>query len=61
MLDRGFALVTDAKARTVASVQQVGKGENINIRLVDGSLGAEVTSGSRGSRSRAKNGQEEPR
>ena len=60
VLDRGFALLTDAKARTVASVQHVKKGENINIRLADGSLGAEVTSGSVESRFGAKNKQEEP-
>ena len=59
VLDRGFALVTDAKAKTVTSVQQAGKGEYINIRLADGSLGAEVTSGSGGSRSGVINRKEE--
>ena len=61
VLDRGFALVTDTKAKTVASVQQVGKGEKIDIRLKDGSLGAEITLVSRGPRTRVKDGHEEPR
>ena len=61
VLDRGFALVTNAEDKTVASVQQVGKGENINIRLMDGSLGVEVTRGFRRPRTKVKDKQEEPR
>ena len=60
VLDRGFALVSDKQASTVARVMQVGKGENINIRLADGSFGAVVTSEPQVSKSRAKNGQGDP-
>jgi len=45
VLERGFALVTDAEGKTVASVEAVGAGDEVALRLVDGSLGARITGG----------------
>jgi exodeoxyribonuclease VII large subunit len=45
VLERGFALVTDAKGRTLASVSGVRAGDDIGLKLADGSLSARVTGG----------------
>ncbi|MBT6096603.1 MAG: exodeoxyribonuclease VII large subunit [Rhodospirillaceae bacterium] len=43
VLDRGFALVTDAEGKTVASVASVAAGDDVALRLADGSVGAQIT------------------
>lgn len=45
VLERGFALVTDTDGRTVASVTNVAAGDEIGLRLADGSLVARVLGG----------------
>ncbi|MEK9752069.1 MAG: exodeoxyribonuclease VII large subunit [Rhodospirillaceae bacterium] len=47
VLERGFALVTDAEGRTVASVGSVNAGDEIGLRLADGALSARVTGGAK--------------
>jgi len=48
VLERGFALVTDADGNTVASVAAVAAGDDVNLRLADGALGARITRGGTG-------------
>ncbi len=43
VLERGFALVTDAEGRTVASVAAVAPGDDIGLRLADGAVSARIT------------------
>ncbi|MBT6094684.1 MAG: exodeoxyribonuclease VII large subunit [Rhodospirillaceae bacterium] len=45
VLERGFALVTDADGKTVASTQAVTVGDDVNLRLADGGVGARITGG----------------
>jgi exodeoxyribonuclease VII large subunit len=47
VLERGFALVTDAEGNTVASVAAVAAGDDVNLQLADGALGARITGGGR--------------
>lgn len=44
VLERGFALVTDAHGLLVRSVMQVRAGQSIQVALADGDLGAELRS-----------------
>ena len=43
VLDRGFALVTDAEGRIVRSKQGVGPGDRLTIEVADGQIGATVS------------------
>ena len=43
VLERGFALVTDAEGKTVSSVAAVTAGDDVNLRLADGAIGARIT------------------
>lgn len=45
VLDRGFALVTAADGGTVTSVAALRPGDDVNIRLKDGSTGARIAGG----------------
>jgi exodeoxyribonuclease VII large subunit len=45
VLERGFALVTDADGKTVASTESVAVGDDVNLRLADGGVGARITGG----------------
>lgn len=45
VLDRGFALVTDAKGQTVTSAKSLGSGDAIAVTFKDGPVDAMVTSG----------------
>ncbi len=42
VLQRGFAVVRDAAGRPLSSVRQVSPGDDVSVRLVDGSFGATV-------------------
>jgi len=43
VLQRGFAVVTGAKGQIVRAAEQVAPGENLDIRLAEGGLQADVT------------------
>src|SRR4029453_3801199 len=43
VLQRGFALVRDAEGRSVRSAAQVAMGDQIDIELADGHVGAHVS------------------
>ena len=43
VLDRGYALVTDAKGRTVSSAQELRAGDDITLRMKDGQVAARVS------------------
>ena len=43
VLDRGFALVTDAEGRIVRSRERVGPGDPLTIEVADGQIGATVS------------------
>jgi len=45
VLDRGFALITDAKGKAVSHVGALSPGDDIAVRLKDGNVGARVTGG----------------
>ncbi|MCW8916807.1 MAG: exodeoxyribonuclease VII large subunit [Magnetovibrio sp.] len=45
VLDRGFALVTDAKGKAVTDAGDVSLGDDITIRMKGGNVGARVTGG----------------
>jgi exodeoxyribonuclease VII large subunit len=45
VLARGYAIVTRADGVVVASVRQVGAGDEIRVRVADGAFGAKVTKG----------------
>lgn len=42
VLQRGFAVVHNAEGRLLTSVRQVGVGDEVSVRLTDGSFGATV-------------------
>ena len=46
VLDRGFALVTDAKGKAVTEASGVAPGDDITVRMKGGDIGARVTGGS---------------
>lgn len=43
IINRGYALVTDLSGGLLTAVQQVKLGQKVNVRLRDGSFGADVT------------------
>ena len=45
VLERGFALVTDAKGRAVTSAPALSPGDDITLRMTGGVVGARVTGG----------------
>jgi len=45
VLDRGFALITDAKGRAIPSITALHPGDDVHLRLKDGKVGARVTGG----------------
>ena len=45
VLARGYALVTHRSGAVVSSIAQVGTGDVLDVRVVDGTFAAEVTSG----------------
>ena len=57
VLDRGFALVTAADGGTVTSVAALRPGDDVNIRLKDGSTGARIAGGAAQSKKKPKNPQ----
>ena len=54
VLDRGFALVTAADGGTVTSVAALRPGDDVNIRLKDGSTGARIAGGAAQSKKKPK-------
>jgi exodeoxyribonuclease VII large subunit len=43
LLERGYAIAYDAQGRVLRSAAQVGKGDDISVRLARGQVGARVT------------------
>ncbi|MBQ1989383.1 MAG: exodeoxyribonuclease VII large subunit, partial [Clostridia bacterium] len=43
ILSRGYAAVTDAKGDTVNSVSELGEGDALNLRMIDGQIECKVT------------------
>jgi len=54
VLERGFALVTDAKGHAVTSAQTLGPGDDLALRMKDGQVRARVTGGAPVKRKKAK-------
>lgn len=45
VLDRGYALVTDARGKAVTSARALGAGDDITVRMKDGDVAARVSGG----------------
>lgn len=56
VLERGFALVTDAKGKPVTSAHTLGPGDDLALRMKDGQVHARVTGGAPVKRKKAKPG-----
>ena len=54
VLDRGFALVTDAKGKAVTDAANLSPGDDITLKMKGGDVGARVTSGEPAKSKKAK-------